>query len=305
MTRRVPRVIDGFPTLPPMLRVLQSADWFHPDGFPIAVERRDPQESFERHTHQFAEIVIITGGRALHVVGRESWELTAGDVFVMSGRRPHEYQRTENLRLINVLFQPRTLDLRLFDLGTLPGYHALFTLESGTQHRRRFESRLRLTPREMAVATGWIDELDEELRGRAPGFGYMSMALFMQLVGFLSRCYGRARGPDARSLPRLAETITHLEMHGTETMRVGALARRAGMSSRSFIRAFRSATGRPPIAYLIELRVNRAAALLRHGTESITEVAFQVGFSDSNYFARQFRRVLGMSPRAYRKLHRV
>jgi AraC-like DNA-binding protein len=286
-----------------MPRVLKSADWFHSDGFPIAVERREPQGEFERHTHEFAELVIVTGGRALHVTGKEAWKLARGDVFVITGRRTHEYRDLEDLRLVNVLFQPRKLHLDLYDLRTLPGYHALFTLEPTWRQRHQFQSRLRITPRDLAVVGGLIDQLDGELRERAAGFGFLATALFMQLVGYLSRCYGRARNRDSRSLLRIAETITHLETHSTEPIRLDDLARQAGMSKRSFIRAFKEATGSPPIAYLIQLRVDRAATLFRQGADNVTEVAFQVGFDDSNYFSRQFRRALGMSPRAYRKTH--
>ena len=286
-----------------MLRVLKNSEWFHADGFPIAVERREPQGEFERHTHEFAELVIVTGGSALHVTGKEAWKLSRGDAFVITGRRPHEYRELQDLRLVNVLFQPRRLHLNLHDLRTLPGYHALFTLEPDWRERHQFQSRLRLNPRDLAVVGGLIDQLDAELRERSPGFGFLATALFMQVVGFLSRCYGRARNRDSRSLLRIAETISHLETQYTEPIRLDDLARRAGMSKRSFIRAFQAATGSPPIAYLIQLRVNRAAALLRHDTENITEVAFQVGFADSNYFSRQFRRTLGMSPRAYRRAH--
>jgi len=58
--------------------------------------------------------------------------------------------------------------------------------------------------------------------------------------------------------------------------------------------------GSSPIAHLIQLRVNRAATLLRQTGDSVTDIAFRVGFSDSNYFTRQFRRIMGRSPRAYR-----
>jgi AraC-like DNA-binding protein len=75
------------------------------------------------------------------------------------------------------------------------------------------------------------------------------------------------------------------------------------MSKRSFLRAFQAATGKSPIAYLIQLRINRAASLLRRGDDSITDIAFLVGFRDSNYFTRQFRKVFGTSPRAYRNQH--
>jgi transcriptional regulator GlxA family with amidase domain len=127
------------------------------------------------------------------------------------------------------------------------------------------------------------------------------MALFMQIVAYLSRCYGRSRNPNSRALLRMAAAITHLETHFAEAVHLEELARMAQMSKRSFIRAFQAATGSSPISYLIEQRVNRAATLLRKEEGSITEIAFQVGFSDSNYFTRQFRKVFGVSPRDYRR----
>jgi AraC-like DNA-binding protein len=286
-----------------MIRVLKSVDWFRPDGFPIAVERRDPQEPFGIHTHEFSELVIITSGRGWHVTGNESWPLAAGDVFVISGHRPHDYQSLDNLHLINILFQPRQLKMEMVDLGTLPGFHALFTLEPAWRRRHQFNSRLHVTPQELVVVFGLIDQLDKELQGRAPGFGFLATALFMQLVGYLARCYGRSRNPDSRALLRLAQTISHLEMHLAQPINLDEMASRADMSKRSFIRAFRAATDRTPVAYLIQLRINRAASLLRHSTESITEIAFKVGFEDSNYFTRQFRKIMGVSPRHYRREH--
>ncbi|MEP3932587.1 helix-turn-helix transcriptional regulator, partial [Rhodopirellula bahusiensis] len=56
-----------------------------------------------------------------------------------------------------------------------------------------------------------------------------------------------------------------------------------------------------PIKYLIQVRIQEASRLLRSTDRSITDIAFDVGFSDSNYFSRQFRTHLGLSPREYRK----
>lgn len=286
-----------------MLRTLKTRDWFHPDGFPISIERRDPQEPFGPHAHEFSEVVIITGGKGLHVTGRESWPLSAGDVFVIGGPRAHEYQNLDRLCLVNVLFQPQKLELNLMDLASVAGYHALFTLEPAWRRKHQFKSRLHLSPQELARALGIVDQLDHELKQRAGGFGFMATALFMQLAGYLSRCYARSRHPNSRALLRIAETITHLETHYHEPIHLDELAGIARMSKRSFIRAFRAATGCSPISYLIEQRVNRAAALLRQGEDKVTDVAFNVGFSDSNYFTRQFRKVLGIPPTAYRRQH--
>ncbi|MBI1842420.1 MAG: helix-turn-helix domain-containing protein [Verrucomicrobia bacterium] len=286
-----------------MPQTLKTKDWFHADGFPIAVERRHPQEPFARHNHEFAEVVLVTEGRGLHVLGSESWPLTPGDAFVISGHRAHEYREMENLCLVNILFQPARIQLDTGDLTRLPGYHALFTLEPAWRRRHNFKSRLHLSPSEFAVVMSYVDHLDEELRARTPGFRVMATASFLQITAYLSRCYGRAKNPDSRALLRIGEAISHLESHYAEEIDVDRLATIAHMSKRSFIRAFQSAMGNSPIAYLIQTRLNRASEALRQSDQSITEIAFQVGFTDSNYFTRQFTKNFGVSPRLYRRQH--
>lgn len=282
---------------------LKRKDWFHPDGFPISVERRDPQEPFGLHAHEFAEIVIITAGRGVHVTGQESYPLNAGDVFVIGGSRQHDYHSMEKLCLVNILFQREKLNLRTYDLRTLPGYHALFTLEPAWRRRHQFNGRLRLTPQDLSVLLAFVDKLEEELRTRAGGFKFMATAAFMQIIGYLSRCYAKSKNPDSRALLRIGEAISHLEMNYQEPIDLDHLAQLAHMSKRNFIRSFQAAIGSSPIAHLVQLRVNRGASLLRRTEQSVTEIAFQVGFTDSNYFARQFRKLLGVTPSQYRKQH--
>jgi AraC family L-rhamnose operon transcriptional activator RhaR/AraC family L-rhamnose operon regulatory protein RhaS len=286
-----------------MIRTLRKEDWFHPDGFPIVVTRREPQEPFGLHAHEFSEIVIITGGTGLHVTGRETWPLAAGDVFVIGGARPHDYKDMEGLRLINILFDPTELRIDLSDLPSLAGYHALFTLEPAWRQRHQFKSRLHLAPKDLGHVIGIVDQLDEELSVRDPGFRFLATALYMQLIGYLARCYTRSRNPDSRALLRLAEAISYLETYFAEPIDLDELASTAHMSKRSFIRAFRAAMGSAPINYLIQLRINRAADMLRRDDRSVTDIAFRVGFSDGNYFTRQFRKVIGVTPRVYRQQH--
>jgi AraC-like DNA-binding protein len=284
-----------------MLRTLKGREWFAADGFPIAVERREPQTPFPPHKHDFSEIVFITGGKGVHVVGRETWPLAAGDVFVIGGPQAHAYRNLDNLRLINLLFQPEKLLMGNSDLASLPGYHALFALEPAWRRRHQFKSRLHLLPRDLDAVLALVEQLETELRSRTPGFGFMATAFFMQTVGLLSRFYGQGKNPGARHLLRLAHTITQLETKPNETVKLNDLARQAGMSPRSFMRAFHDATGMSPIAYLIQLRISRAAMLLRSTSEPITEISFQTGFNDSNYFTRQFAKLFGCSPRRYRQ----
>lgn len=281
--------------------MLKVEDWFHPDGFPISVERREPQRAFDPHSHEFAELVIVTGGKCVHVSGQDSWAITTGDVFVINARREHEYRSLEDLRLVNILYQPEQLKMRLLDLNAVAGYHALFTLEPSRKSRQPNKSRMRLNSREMNQILELVDRLELELQSRESGFGFMATATFMQLVGQLSRCYGRNPSPDGKALLRIGEALSHLERNIEHEVNLDELASIAHMSARSFLRVFRSATGSSPLAWMLGQRVNRACMLLRHTDKTVTEIAFDVGFNDSNYFTRQFRKIIGVSPREYRK----
>jgi AraC family L-rhamnose operon transcriptional activator RhaR/AraC family L-rhamnose operon regulatory protein RhaS len=283
-----------------MKRILKINEWFHPDGFPISVERREPQELFGPHSHEFAELVIVTGGKCLHVTGQDSWELTAGDVFVIAGTREHEYRDLVDLRLFNILYQPNQLKMALLDLPSVAGYHALFTLEPSWKKRQVSKGRLHLNAKELAQVIEIAERLEVELKTRESGFGFMAMASFMQMVGLLSRCYGRSPSPDVKALLRIGEALSHLERNIHRAVNLEELAKTAHMSPRSFLRVFHSATGTSPLAWVIEQRINRACSLLRHTERRVTEIAFDVGFNDSNYFTRQFHKMTGFSPRDYR-----
>jgi AraC-like DNA-binding protein len=47
--------------------------------------------------------------------------------------------------------------------------------------------------------------------------------------------------------------------------------------------------------------MNEACRLLQQSNQNISEIAYQVGFNDSNYFTRQFDRMIGMTPRSFRQ----
>ncbi|MGB7324889.1 MAG: helix-turn-helix domain-containing protein [Rubripirellula sp.] len=283
------------------MQVLKKQDWFHSDGFPIVVERRDPQEPFGLHSHEFSEIVIITGGKGEHITGEDSYELVAGDTFVIGPSRPHDYLNMDQLRLINVLFDGSDLPMTFSDLSSLPGYHALFTLEPAWRKRHGFNSRLQLSPPELVQAIRLADQLEQELADRTAGFGVMATTGFLQLATFLSRCYSRSRSPQSKSLLRIAETIAQIERHYSDPITLDELVEMSGMSRRNFLRTFEATMGCPPIAYLIRLRLRQACKLLAQTDKSITDIAMSVGFADSNYFSRQFKILIGSSPRDYRK----
>ncbi|MGW6443525.1 helix-turn-helix transcriptional regulator [Lentzea sp. NPDC055074] len=81
---------------------------------------------------------------------------------------------------------------------------------------------------------------------------------------------------------------------------VPAMARAALMSPSHFARQFRAAYGETPYGYLMTRRIERAKALLRRGTLSVTEVCVEVGCTSLGSFSARFTELVGETPSAYR-----
>lgn len=265
----------------------------------LVIRRMDPQDDLGFHGHEFSELVIVTGGRGRHLAGGGEYPIAAGDAFVVKPGLAHSYQATDRLEIVNVLYDLENLGLPLQHIRGVPGYLALFELEPVYRQAHGFQSRLRLTPPLLERTAALLDQIEGELNASAPGHAFMATGLFMELLCLLSRAYGEMENTDSRALLRLGSAIGHLERQYDRETSVDELAELAHMSRRGFLRSFKRATGLSPIAYLIRLRVAKAAELLRQGQANITEAGFAVGFNDSNYFSRQFRKIMAQSPREF------
>lgn len=91
-----------------------------------------------------------------------------------------------------------------------------------------------------------------------------------------------------------------MEENLSQKIRMEQVGMHFGMSSRTFKRRFKSATGDSPLPYLQSLRIESAKKLLESTRLSIDEITLQVGYEDSSSFMKLFKRNSGISPNAYR-----
>lgn len=269
------------------------------EPLPLIVNRQPNQGPIDLHSHAFTELVVILDGTSIHFSGEDAYPIKAGDCFVVEGA--HGYKRSRDLSLVNILFIPERLPLPWSEARKLPGYHAFFALEPQYRKLHNFRSRLTFSPSSLAQIKQLIDELEVELKLKRPGFEIMAMSHFMQLIGTISRAYARMQGVFYSGLQGLSEVISHIERNYAEPIRIADLVKMSSLSETRLLKDFHRATHYSPIDYLIRLRIQHAAVLLRQTGLSITEIAYRVGFNDSNYFTRQFQKTMHISPREYRK----
>lgn len=108
--------------------------------------------------------------------------------------------------------------------------------------------------------------------------------------------------PDRARLtdPRMTRLLSAVRARLDRAWPVSEMARTAGMSPRSLRRAFQASLGKSPRAWLIALRVQRAAQLLDTTDRSVSDIALAVGFNSTSRLSEAFTRSRGMPPSTWR-----
>jgi AraC family transcriptional regulator len=95
--------------------------------------------------------------------------------------------------------------------------------------------------------------------------------------------------------------VQYIEENLSENISLAELAELARLSIFHFSRAFKQSFGMPPHRYHTSRRIERAKVLLAKPNQSVTEIALDMGFSDTSSFTAAFRRLVGRTPTDYRR----
>ena len=155
-----------------------------------------------------------------------------------------------------------------------------------------------------AGVTAGIDlalALIEEDYGRA-----VALMTARLLVVYLKRPGGQTQfsaplEAQGRARPPLADFVAWIRENAAGDLSVAALARRAGMSRRHFVRVFTREVGTPPARFVTRMRVEAARDRLEDDRSSLDEVASACGFGSAEVMRRVFQRALGVAPHDYRQ----
>ncbi len=100
---------------------------------------------------------------------------------------------------------------------------------------------------------------------------------------------------------KLKSALAFIEENYNTNFSLAQLAASCSMSPNYFCRFFKENAQKTPFDYINEFRVNIACERIAAGDESITETAYNCGYSDLSYFIKIFKKYKGVSPKAYKK----
>jgi AraC-like DNA-binding protein len=193
----------------------------------------------------------------------------------------------------------------------LSGADAVFLCGAYWLTHGRAHPYLRTMPDVVAVSPDYdrnrhlrplVELLDAEVSEATPGAEVSRPALLDLLLTQVLREW-LARNPADAGIgdPAVAAAIRLMRDDPEKPWTVERLSEEAGLARRNFTRRFTAAAGKPPRAYLTELRLAYGARLLRESDAPLAAIARRVGYSTEFAFGGAFRREYGISPGRFRR----
>lgn len=270
--------------------------------FPLACYHDNLSESpVPWHWHEELEVLLLESGSARAAVGGRDYTLSPGEGFFFNSGVLHAVwpQGTGPCRLRSIVFHPRLVG------GSVDSIIWQKYLEP-----------LLADPCRPGIpftkGQDWEQEAVEAIQGawqacvsETEGYELLAREQLSRLIFLLAKhCPTPEKKPSERSLragERVKGMLQYIQEHYDQELSLGAIAASAAISENECLRCFRSVIGSTPIQYLKELRIQKAAELLRSTDRKISDIGAACGFQEMSYFAKTFRALLGSSPGDYRR----
>jgi AraC-like DNA-binding protein len=263
-------------------------------------EFRWPEFPFNWHYHPELELTLIVKGFGLRFVGDSVGEFKAGDLCLVGENTPHTWASAPtappSVCSLVIQFTPDNWGEPFWHLPEMRPFQRLFA---------DAVRGLRFSGTTQRVVSDLLTRITEQ----SPG-SWLRFTTFLQMLGALAEgaadsvplASGSCHHPPNHEANRtLGQVLSLIHAQASQGLTQKQAARAAGRSPQAFSQFFKRLMGKTYAAYVNELKIRNACQALIETNQNITDVAFSVGFNNLSHFNEQFRRLKGMTPRAYRR----
>ena len=240
------------------------------------------------HHHRELEIILLTRGTADFFVYTQCHSMQAGDILIIPPYALHRGRTSDT--------EPTSYYCICFDVDLLCDTELKRSLDSARAHC------LTHTDPNAQRLQQYVTDAFFACKEKAEGWELDAVGSLSLLFGYLKRngvfSPVSKRKKDADFGTRAMTYI--VESYATDITSRDA-ANSLYMNESSFCRAFKATFGCCFSQYLLAYRLEKAKLCLASSEQSVTDIAFRVGFNDCSYFCKVFHRSVGATPLAYRK----
>lgn len=251
-------------------------------------------DAFRIHHHVELELGFICSGEGNYILGSDSYNACAGDLFLVRANEQHCVPTVYTPELIS--FNIHFSTYYLWNVcSEYIGLGVLKLLVGSRPIKHCFKGREHLMLR--------IKELCKDAEKNR----FAIKLIMLELVCGIAEEIGSEAGDTINTditefahLDDIQNAISYINTHLTDRIMLEDIAKHAGMSSSHLSSVFKRYTGVTPYEYLLLQRIDRAASMLRRTDISVLNLAEECGFGSLANFNKIFKKVTGMTPSGYR-----
>ncbi|OXA98759.1 hypothetical protein B0A75_13935 [Flavobacterium oncorhynchi] len=263
------------------------------------------EESFFQspfHSHPEFELVYILESHGKRIIGNSVESFESGDMVFLGDDIPHVWLNDEIFyKGINSLKAKAIVIYFSRDLfGT-----SFYELPEAQEIKKFFSQAIKgvsITGQTNAIVSKKLEKL-------------LKKKGFEVVIGLIEIIFLLSKSKDLRFIndssyvsvdddnknDRLAEVFKYVKSNFKEEISLDEISKIANLTPTSFCRMFKAKTKKPFVEYLNEIRVSNACKYLIETDLGVSEIAYECGYKTASNFNKLFKKLIGTTPKEYRK----
>ena len=255
------------------------------------------------HHHDFLELAYVTSGSAHHTINGKNMIIKKGDYFIIDYKTVHGYKSTgkERFEVINCLFMPEFID------NTLKNCEDFNQVINSYMLRFSYEINKNPADRIFHDDDGSIYDMlismHDEFTHQQPGFAEIIRCNLIEIfIHTMRKAIKNSENWNYSSFSKYI--ISFINKNYMKKITLSDICKKTNYSLPYASRNFKQNTGMTFENYLQKVRIEQSCRLLANTDKKIFEISQLVGYSDSKFFNKVFKKNLNITPAEFRKLHK-
>ena len=230
------------------------------------------------------QLLIVLAGEALFEYNGEDIRLQKDEAIILPPHIKNHYYFYPNNNIIWIHFTGSTVE------SILKGYSLTGYTKYSVADAEDF--------------LAYAEKIIAEFQLKRIGYMHSCNAMLLNILTLLKRKIDTHININMNNfLPEITAVLDDMKLHFAENKDVSDFAKICNLSPSRFAHVFTQRMGVSPYKYLLDLRIKQAKYLLLNTNLSVSNIAKSVGYEDSLYFSRVFKKTAGVSPLTFRKKH--
>jgi AraC family transcriptional regulator, transcriptional activator of pobA len=253
------------------------------------------------HRHDFYAAVLFTGGKGVHEIDFQKYDVSKGSLFFLSPGQIHSWELSEDIEGYILFCSQEFYEIHYVNqkLRNFPFFGSI-----------TFPRKLQLNVEELRKNISLFEELGHEHQSKNIMKDGFILSLMSQIFINATRLF--SRDIEIRESSVGSSYIKHyqdfevlVEEHFTKQKSTAYYAESLGLSSKHLNRIVQTMVQKTATDVITERVVLEAKRMLMYLDESLVEIAFRLGYEEYSYFVRVFRKSSGMTPTQFMRKYKA